>query len=91
MSEGIVIRMMRPDEVAAVSDRAMRTFDAFVGPDLTEEGVAAYSAYTAPEALRARQSSDHFTLVARVDGKLAGMIENPGNPTHTCDERSGVS
>ena len=67
--------MMRPDEVVAVSDLAQRTFDAFVGPDFTEEGVTAYSTYAAPPALRARQTSDHFTLVALVDGELAGMIE----------------
>ncbi|MGD8329524.1 MAG: GNAT family N-acetyltransferase [Acidobacteriota bacterium] len=71
----IEVREMRPDEAHEVSDLAMRSFDAFVGHEFSEEGVAAYAEYAAADALRARQGHDHFTLVARVDGELAGMIE----------------
>jgi len=53
----------------------MRSFDAFVGREFSEEGVAAYTEYAAADALRARHGHDHFTLVARVDDELAGMIE----------------
>lgn len=71
----IEVREMRPDEAQEVSDLAMRSFDAFVGHEFSEEGVAAYTEYASADALRARQGHDHFTLVARVDGEIAGMIE----------------
>lgn len=71
----VIIRELEPEDVAAVSALAMQTFDALVGHELTDEGVAEYARYVDPDALRARQQSDHFTLVAFVDGQLAGMIE----------------
>jgi ribosomal protein S18 acetylase RimI-like enzyme len=71
----VEVREMRPDEAQEVSDLAMRAFDAFVGHEFSEEGVASYAEYAAADALRARHGHDHFTLVARVDGALAGMIE----------------
>jgi ribosomal protein S18 acetylase RimI-like enzyme len=74
MSE-VEVREMRPDEAQEVSDLALRSFDAFVGHELSAEGVAAYAQYAAADALRARHGDDHFTLVARVDGELVGMIE----------------
>jgi ribosomal protein S18 acetylase RimI-like enzyme len=75
MSASIEIRDMRLDEAPAVSDLARRVFDIFVGHEFSEEGVAAYAEYVESAALQARQESDHFTLVALVDGELAGMIE----------------
>ncbi len=71
----MTIREMHADEAAEISRMTMRAFDTYVGHELSEEGVAAYVEYADPEALLARHQSDHFTLVASLDGEIAGMIE----------------
>lgn len=71
----VEVREMQPEEAQEVSDLAMRSFEEFVGHELSEEGVAAYTEYADADALWARHGRDHFTLVARVAGDIAGMIE----------------
>ena len=75
MSESVTYRAMRPGEAAAVSALILSSFNEFIGPGFTEEGIAAFRRFVAPEALEARVARNHFVRVATVDDELAGMIE----------------
>ena len=75
MTEGVSYRAMRPGEAGGVSELILSSFNEFIGPEYTDEGVAEFRRFVAPEALAARTAEDHFVRVATVDGVLAGMIE----------------
>ena len=68
-------RLMLPADLLGVSELVWRTFDAFVAPDYTLEGVEAFWQYVQPEALRQRLQSRHFGLICRVNEQLVGVIE----------------
>jgi GNAT superfamily N-acetyltransferase len=75
MSAEVRHRAMQPGEAAAVSALIRASFDEFIGPEYSDEGIAEFRRFVAPEALEARTAEDHFIRVATVDGVLAGMIE----------------
>ncbi len=75
MSAAVRYRAMQPGEAAAVSALVLSSFDEFIGPGYTAEGIAEFRRFATPEALAARTAEDHFVRVATVDGALAGMIE----------------
>lgn len=75
VSRAVRYRPLRPGEAAAVSALIRASFDEFIGPDYTDEGIAEFRGFVAPGALEARTGEDHFIRVATVDGALAGMIE----------------
>ena len=75
MTEGVSYRAMRPGEAGGVSELILSSFNEFIGPEYTDEGVAEFRRFVAPEALAARTAEDHFVRVATVAGVLAGMIE----------------
>ncbi len=75
MSQEVRYRAMRPGEAVAVSALILSSFDEFIGPEYTDEGIAEFRKFAAPDALKARTAEDHFVRVATVHGALAGMIE----------------
>lgn len=75
MSGGVRYRAMEPGEAAAVSALVLASFDEFISPEWTDEGIDAFRRFAAPDAIEARTAEDHFVRVATVDGVLAGMIE----------------
>lgn len=75
MSESVTYRAMRQGEAAAVSALILSSFNEFIGPALTEQGIAAFRRFVAPAALEARTTDNHFVCVASVDDELAGMID----------------
>ena len=66
---------MTPDDAERISALVRASFDEFIAPDYTEQGMAEFRRYAEAEALRRRSERDHFVMVAEVDGVLAGMIE----------------
>lgn len=75
MSDGVSYRAMRPGEGGAVSALVLSSFNEFIGPEYTDEGIAEFHRFAAPEAIEARTAENHFVRVATVDDALAGMIE----------------
>ena len=75
MSAELRYRAMRPGEAGAVSALILASFDEFIGPDHTADGIAEFRKFAAPEAIAARAADDHLVRVATADGVLAGMIE----------------
>ena len=72
-------RAMQPGEASAVSALIRASFDEFIRPEYTAEGIAEFYRFASPEALAARDAGGNFIRVATVDGVLAGMIEVRGN------------
>ena len=75
MSAELRYRAMRPGEAGAVSALILASFDEFIGPDHTADGIAEFRKFAAPEAIAPRAADDHLVRVATADGVLAGMIE----------------
>ena len=75
MTDVITCRGMTPDEAGEVSTLALASFDEFISPEYTPQGVDEFRKYVKADAIRERVAQDHFVMMA-VDGKmLAGMIE----------------
>ena len=75
MSDRVRYRAMRPGEAGAVSALILSSFNEFIAPEYTGEGIAEFRKFVAPEALAARTADGRFVRVATVDEALAGMIE----------------
>ena len=75
MSAELRYRAMRPGEAGAVSALILASFDEFIGPDHTADGIAEFRKFAAPEAIAARAADDHLVRVATAAGVLAGMLE----------------
>ena len=76
MREPVTYRMMKPSDAEQVSDLVSTAFDEFIGPELGEDGIAAFRRYAEPDAIRARvEGGSHFVMVAEVAGRLAGITE----------------
>ncbi len=67
--------MMTPGDAERIAALVLASFDEYIAPEYTRQGVAEFRHYVEPQALRQRVERDHFVLVAEVDGDLAGMIE----------------
>ena len=75
MPNEVSYRAMRAGEAAAVSELILASFSEFIGPEYTDEGIAEFRKFVAPDALVARSSDNHFVRVADAGGALVGMIE----------------
>ena len=75
MSDDVSYRGMAPGEAPAVSRLVLASFNEFIGPEYTEEGIAEFRKFVEPEAIEVRAAADHFVEVAVAAGTPVGMIE----------------
>lgn len=73
--QNAVYRPARPGEETAVSNLVARSFNEFIAPYFSEEGIEEFFKYANPRSLAKRSKDAHFVLVAEIDGEIAGMIE----------------
>ena len=66
---------MTPSEAGAVSVLILSSFDEFIGPEYTPQGVEEFRRYVGAGAISERVGRDHFVMVADTGRDLAGMIE----------------
>lgn len=69
------IRPMEAGEEEAAGSLVRRVFDRYVAADFPEEGVREFLRYAHPDELARRSREGQLTLVAEVQGELAGVIE----------------
>lgn len=69
---GIRCREMAPGDEPAVLGLVMRSFDEFVRPDFTEEGVAEF--IRAATSIVMDRAEGHRVTVAERDGRIVGMV-----------------
>ena len=75
----ILYRLLKLGEEASVCNLVARSFNEFIAPGFSEEGVEEFFKYANSRALRKRAESGYFAMVAESGGQLAGMIEMRGN------------
>ncbi len=79
MSKIFEIRTLKNGEVVEACNLVARTFNEFIAPEFSEEGVEEFFKYANPRAFKRRLESGYFAMVSEIDGKLAGMIEVKAN------------
>lgn len=72
---GVVYRAARTGEETVVSNLVARSFNEFIAPDFSEEGIEEFFKYANPRSLAKRSEGSHFVLVAEAEGEIAGMVE----------------
>lgn len=75
MSELISIRTIRAGEEVEVCNLVARSFNEFIAPGFSEEGVEEFFRYVNPRALHRRWRKGYHVLVAEDGGKIAGVVE----------------
>ena len=73
--QNTVYRPARAGEETAVSNLVARSFNEFIAPDFSEEGIEEFFKYANPRSLARRSGNNHFVLVAEIEGEISGMIE----------------
>lgn len=81
MASLLSIRKINDYEAIEVCNLVARTFNEFIAPEFTQQGVDEFFLYSNPSALKKRLELDYFSMVAEYADKIAGMIEVKGN-TH---------
>ena len=72
----VIYRAMKASEEQQVCDVVVRVFTEFVAPLYSPAGVQEFLTYAAdPGQLRSRLLSNHFVLVAELQGRIVGAIE----------------
>jgi len=67
---------MKPGEEVEVSNLVARSFNEFIAPGFSEEGVEEFFKYANHRALLKRsEAGDHFVIAAEREGVIVGMIE----------------
>lgn len=67
--------VMEKGEESEVIELVRDVFDEMISPAYTQEGVTEFYNYASIEDLAMRSSLDHFTLLARDEDALCGIIE----------------
>ena len=75
MSEEMSYRCMNSGEEVEICSLVMDSFNEFIAPDYSQEGIEEFSRYAQPDELSRRSQSNNFVLVSIADEKIIGMIE----------------
>jgi len=71
----LTFRLMLPGEEGVVCELVHHIFESDVAPFYNEKGRRSFRQYAEPEAMSARTASNHFVLVALMEGQMVGMVE----------------
>ncbi len=72
-------RFMKSGEETEVCALVSRSFNEFVAPGYSQEGVDEFLKYAQPDSLLRRSQTGHFVVVAQVQDTIVGMVEVRGN------------
>lgn len=75
----LIYRTPKLEEVIEVCNLVARSFNEFIAPEFSEEGIEEFFKYSNPREFNKRSESGYFSMVAESQDKLAGMIEIKGN------------
>ena len=79
MTTLLTVRKIRLGEEVEVCNLVARSFNEFIAPEFSEEGIEEFFKYSNPREFKKRSESGYFSMVAKSQDKLAGMIEVKGN------------
>lgn len=72
-------RKIRDGEEIEVCNLVAKSFNEFIAPDFSEQGIEEFFLYSNPLSLKKRLEKDYFAIVAECDGRILGMIEIKGD------------
>mgnify|MGYP002031175813 CR=1 FL=1 len=75
VEEKIEYRQMFVGESEQVSALALSSFNEFIAPEYSEEGIREFHKYVDAEAIKKRVQNNHLLIVAKVAVGIVGMIE----------------
>lgn len=76
LNHGIQIEEGQFNEIHLVSLMVNRTFDTFVAPDYTQQGVNTFHTFASTESMQSRLLlPNDFILTAKIEDVIVGMIE----------------
>lgn len=75
MSICISVRQLNPGDEVGVCNLVARSFNEFIAPGFSEDGIEEFFRYANPRELVKRSRGNHFTIVAETEGGTAGIIE----------------
>lgn len=79
MNSGVLIREIHRGEEAEACQLVVESFNEFIAPGYSDEGVNEFLKYVNPESMQKRLADDSYALVAVIDGLMAGVIEVRSN------------
>ncbi len=71
----IIYRKMYTGEEEKVSEMVIESFNEFIAPDFSEEGIHEFLGFVEPSAIRMRRREGNLFLLAVVCSEIIGMIE----------------
>ena len=75
MTTLLTLRQVRRGEEIEVCNLVARSFNEFIAPEFSEEGIQEFFTYANPRDFKKRAESGYYSMVAESGGKLAGVIE----------------
>lgn len=79
MTTILTLRQLRKGEEIEVCNLVARSFNEFIAPEFSEEGIQEFFKYSNPRDFKKRAESGYYSMVAESQGKLFGVIELKGN------------
>ena len=78
MANTFTFRDIRPNEAIEVCNLVARTFNEFIAPEFSDQGVEEFFKYSNPREFKKRSESGYSSMIAESEGKTVGMIELKG-------------
>lgn len=75
MSILLNIRPLKAGEEVEVCNLVARSFNEFIAPEFSDEGIDEFFKYANPRALHKRWRAGYHVIVAEEDGKIVGVVE----------------
>jgi GNAT superfamily N-acetyltransferase len=75
MSSKIIYRKIIAGDEVAVCNLVARSFNEFIAPGFSEEGVEEFYRYVNPRALHRRWRTGYHVILAEYEGNIAGVVE----------------
>jgi ribosomal protein S18 acetylase RimI-like enzyme len=79
MTDTVSIRELHKGEESDACQLIVESFNEFIAPGYSDEGVHEFLKYVTPEFMQERLEHESFALVAIADDLMAGMIEVRSN------------
>ena len=69
------IRQTKPGEEVPVCNLVARSFNEFIAPEFSEEGIEEFFKYANPREFKKRSESGYFSMIAESESTIVGVIE----------------
>lgn len=79
MTTLLTVKQIRLGEEIEVCNLVAKSFNEFIAPEFSDEGIEEFFKYSNPREFKKRSESGYFSMVAKSQDKLAGMIEVKGD------------